>query len=63
MDFEGDPALEDLRSYTKSMSGGRDKVGDRYRGKPRSLLSEGEVVYALASPACSKETTLELNLL
>ena len=44
-DFEGDPALEDLRRYTGSLSGGREKVGDRYRGKPRGLLSEGEVVY------------------
>ena len=44
-DFEGDPALDDLRSYTQSLSGGREKVGDRYGGKPRSLLSDNELVY------------------
>ena len=43
--FDGDPALDDLRAFTGSLSGGREKVGDQYRGKPRSLLNEGEVVY------------------
>ena len=60
-DFEGDPALEDLRRYTGSLSGGRDKVGDRYLGKPRSCLARVRSS-TLVLPACSKEITLELSL-
>ena len=37
--FEGEPALEDLAEYLKSLSGPREKVGDQYLGRPRGANS------------------------